>query len=71
MVSGPAALGKPFVAETGSLCFESEIRSFESDERNLFRVAGTLNAVVGNRSITMSGNLATPPDARGPTELIA
>jgi hypothetical protein len=49
MVRGPAAWRKPFVVETKSLWFASEFRSFESDERNLFRVAGTLNAVVGTR----------------------
>jgi len=52
MVRGPAARRKTFVAETESLCFETEFWSSESNERNLFRVAGTLNAVVGNRSIT-------------------
>ncbi|QIX24166.1 hypothetical protein FOB41_23990 [Agrobacterium pusense] len=64
MVRGPAARRKPFVTETQSLCFESEFRSFESVERNLFRVAGTLNTVVGNRSITAADMQAVTPRGR-------
>ena len=58
MLKGPAARRKAFVAETESLCFESEFSRLESNERNLFRVAGTSNAVVGNRSITMLDSAA-------------
>jgi len=46
MVKGPAAWRKAFVAETESLCFESEFWSSESNERNLFRVAGNLHQLV-------------------------
>ncbi|WCK26379.1 hypothetical protein [Agrobacterium pusense] len=71
MVRGPAARRKAFVAETESLCFESEFWSSESNERNLFRVAGTSNAVVGNRSITMLDRAAATLVTAALSKLIA
>ncbi|RUM02019.1 hypothetical protein [Rhizobium anhuiense] len=62
MLKGPAARRKAFVAETESLCFESEFSSLESNERNLFQVAGTSRQVAGNPAAML-----TPPDARCPT----
>ncbi|MCV3739091.1 hypothetical protein OCK02_23230 [Rhizobium sp. TRM96647] len=62
MVRGPAAWRKAFVAETESLCFESEFSSLESNERNLFQVAGTSRQVAGNLA-----TMLTAPDAQGAT----
>jgi len=62
MVRGPAAWRKAFVAETESLCFESEFSSLESNERNLFQVAGTSRQVAGNHAAML-----TAPDAHGAT----
>jgi hypothetical protein len=61
MVKGPAAWHKAFVAETESLCFESDFWNSESDERNLFQVAGTSRQVAGNPAA-----IFTAPDARYP-----
>jgi hypothetical protein len=61
MVKGPAAWRKAFVAETESLCFESEFWSSESNERNLFQVAGASRHVAGNPAAIFPA-----PDARYP-----
>ncbi|OOO17910.1 hypothetical protein BTE56_17115 [Agrobacterium pusense] len=71
MVRGPAAWRKAFVAETESLCFESEFSSLESNERNLFRVAGTLNAIVGNQLLTRPGSLTMALVTAAPFGVIA
>lgn len=62
MVKEPAAWRKAFVAETESLCFESEFWRSESNERNLFQVTGTSRQVAGNRAAML-----TAPDAQRPT----
>ena len=62
MVRGPAAWRKAFVAETKSLCFESEFSSSESNERNLFQVAGTSWQVARNLAAML-----TAPDVQSAT----
>ncbi|NTI62908.1 hypothetical protein G6L85_15450 [Agrobacterium rhizogenes] len=62
MVRGPAARRKAFVAETESLCFESEFSNLESNERNLFQLAGTSRQVAGNLAAML-----TAPGAQGAT----
>ncbi|WP_349507204.1 hypothetical protein, partial [Agrobacterium pusense] len=62
MLRGPAAPRKAFVAETQSLFFESEISRLESNERNLFQVAGTSGQVAGNLAAML-----TAPGAQGAT----
>jgi hypothetical protein len=42
MVRGPAARRKRVLAESKPSSAESEIQNLESNERNLFRVAGAL-----------------------------
>ncbi|WP_105372149.1 hypothetical protein [Neorhizobium huautlense] len=71
MVRGPAARRKAFVAETESLCFESEFWNFESNERNLFGVASTLNAVVGNQLLARPGSLTMALVTAAPFGVIA
>jgi len=61
MVRGPAAWRKAFVAETKSLCFESEFSSLESNDRNLFQVAGTSRQVAGSPTAIFAA-----PDERHP-----
>ncbi len=62
MVRGPAAWRKAFVAETQSLCFESEFSNLESNERNLFQIACTSSRVAGNRAAVFMA-----PDVPCPT----
>ncbi|MFP3542718.1 hypothetical protein SB748_04470 [Rhizobium sp. SIMBA_035] len=62
MLKGPATRRKAFVAETESLCFESEFSSLESNERNLFQIAGTSGQVAGNRAAMFMAPDATVSD---------
>lgn len=62
MVRGPAAQRKAFVTETESSCCESEFSNLESNERNLFQVAGTSRQVAGNLAAML-----TAPGAQGAT----
>jgi hypothetical protein len=45
MVRGPACRRKPCPAESEISDFESAVQNHESNDRNLFRVAGTLSHV--------------------------
>jgi hypothetical protein len=67
MIKGPAAWRKAFVAETESLCFESDFRSYESNERNLFQVASTSRQVAGNPAAmsTVPGEIRPEPSDVG------